>query len=65
MKEIIICDACKGEGKIEKNELTNYHHRERDYWDELCGKCGGTGRMVVETKTRKLTKEEIELRSRH
>jgi len=64
VRKIVLCDACKGAGKSEQSELTDYHHREYDCWDEPCGVCGGAGRMVEESSTRKLTNEELALRSR-
>jgi DnaJ-class molecular chaperone len=48
--EIIICDKCKGFGKIQCDELEDYHSRERKYWDEVCKNCQGTGRRLKMTK---------------
>lgn len=63
-KEIVICNVCNGSGKRECRELTDYHHQDYDVWDEKCGWCNGTGRLVKETHFRKLNKEELELRKR-
>ena len=50
--KIIICDKCEGWGKIQKDELTDYHHRYYDTWEERCDKCEGHGRLVEETSTK-------------
>lgn len=61
--EIVICEICKGMGKIEKSELIDYHQNTSEYWDEECTNCEGLGRVVKEVTihTRKLSKEEIEI----
>ena len=63
-EKIIICPKCKGTGKIKESELTDYHHREWDEWDEPCCFCDGTGRVVEQLQYRCLTKKELELRKR-
>lgn len=50
-KEIQICPICKGVGHVEESELDDYHHRTRNYWDETCRKCNGSGRILVTTIT--------------
>jgi DnaJ-class molecular chaperone len=60
---IVICDRCKGFGKIENSEVVDYHNNISDYWDEKCLTCDGSGRMVLVTSTRKLTSSELKLRS--
>jgi DnaJ-class molecular chaperone len=62
--EIVVCADCKGAGKVEREELTDYHHRFYDEWDEPCGTCGGTGRMWKKTRYVKLTAEELKLREK-
>ena len=66
MTEVVICDKCFGFGKIDKDELINYHKGEYDSWEVDCDKCGGTGRLIKETKIsyRKLTKKELKLKKR-
>lgn len=61
-EQIIICDSCKGSGKHEHSECTDYHNNDHDYWDEPCSRCNGTGRLVQQITIRKLTKEELNLR---
>lgn len=63
-KEIIVCDSCKGSGKVEQSERYDYHHRYDWVWDEICSKCGGYGRVlkVVMTSFEKLTEENLTLR---
>jgi DnaJ-class molecular chaperone len=43
---IVECSACEGSGVVEKEEMTSYHKREYDVWNEVCQKCDGDGRMV-------------------
>jgi hypothetical protein len=64
IEKIITCPSCKGTGKQELKECTNFHHNEYDVWDEHCGCCDGTGRMVEQTITRKLRPDELTLRKR-
>jgi DnaJ-class molecular chaperone len=49
--EIILCSSCKGEGKIEESELTDYHRGEYRCWDEMCTRCKGSGRMKKTVET--------------
>lgn len=65
-EKIVLCDRCKGLGKIEMDETVNYHKNDKEYWDEECGACGGTGRLFEKTiiKTRKLNKQELKIRGR-
>ena len=61
--KVIICSKCKGLGKTQESELEDNHHRTRRYWDEVCYKCGGHGRVVelTEITERKLTEEELKV----
>lgn len=38
-----ICTVCKGTGIYYREELTNYHRGEYDYFEETCHHCGGVG----------------------
>ena len=62
VEKIIICQECKGSGKREKKECTDYHHNDYDVWDEPCDNCDGSGRMVEQILIRRLKKSELELR---
>lgn len=57
--KIIICDVCQGWGRIEKNELTDYHHREREYWEVVCTRCKGHGRLVKEKMNRAIVSNDV------
>jgi len=59
---IIICDRCRGSGKVQQKKLEDYHHGTYYEWDEPCPRCGGTGRMVRQENVRKLRADELELR---
>jgi DnaJ-class molecular chaperone len=63
-KEIIICEVCKGIGKIDQRELVDYHHREWDEWEAACPSCGGTGRMYKFTETKKIQTHELKIKER-
>lgn len=45
-REIIVCDNCKGHGTIGQSELEDYHRGEYRYWNTVCTKCNGSGRMM-------------------
>jgi DnaJ-class molecular chaperone len=62
--KIILCEHCKGTGKVENRELTNYHHREWDVWDDRCGVCDGAGRVKQTVTISKIAKFELELRKK-
>ena len=64
VKRIILCSTCKGLGKREVFEITNYHNGITIDWDSPCEFCDGTGRLVEEITTRKLTEEELGLREK-
>ena len=49
-KKIIICPECEGEGLIQHSELTDYHKRMYDTWDEKCTECKGSGRLLETTE---------------
>jgi DnaJ-class molecular chaperone len=49
-QQIIICTSCKGKGFHELNELVDYHKGDYRYWNEICTRCRGSGRMI-ERKT--------------
>ncbi len=61
--EIIICDRCKGLGKVKKSELVDYHHNEYDEWEEVCTYCNGTGRLkkITEIAILKLVNKDLAL----
>jgi hypothetical protein len=44
--KIIPCMTCKGTGVVEQTECTSYHNSDYDYWNELCTRCDGDGRLV-------------------
>lgn len=50
-KKIIVCSVCKGEGRVERSELTDYHRGDYDCWNELCKNCDGEGRVVEVTSS--------------
>ena len=54
MKEskILICKTCKGKGTTEHSELQDYHRGEYKYWNEVCWKCKGTGRLLQTITTK-------------
>ena len=61
-EEIILCDNCKGLGKI-------HYYLDCDAgmpwsWDEKCLNCDGYGRLLQEVaiKIRKLTKEDLKIK---
>ncbi|MFW6219832.1 MAG: hypothetical protein ACOC33_03250 [bacterium] len=62
VKEIVLCDICKGFGKVQKSKLVNYHHDDYEYWYEVCTFCDGKGRVVQqkidETYIMKMTNED-------
>lgn len=43
---IVQCSVCNSSGFVEKQELINYHNHDYDYWNELCPKCNGEGRIL-------------------
>jgi DnaJ-class molecular chaperone len=51
LKEVILCQKCKGEGSIVCDRMVDYHRREYDTWRELCRSCGGSGRSRKTTVT--------------
>ena len=65
-KAYIICEVCKGSGKIKQSECVDFHHNDYIYWDEKCVWCDGYGRLhqTTEVTTRKLTKKDVELREK-
>lgn len=48
-EEVMVCDRCKGNGKVECSELVDYHKGDYNYWWEKCIRCDGTGRLVKTT----------------
>ena len=64
--KIIICDVCKGSGKLEQSEIEDYHHNDYIFWDEKCLSCNGYGRLIetTEVTTRKMTNEDFKLRKK-
>jgi hypothetical protein len=44
--KIIVCDYCSGTGIVKRSELTDYHRNDYSYWNELCTRCDGDGRLV-------------------
>lgn len=48
---VCVCEGCKGEGITRHDELSDYHRREYRVWHETCRRCGGSGRVVIETVT--------------
>ncbi len=44
--KIVPCMTCKGTGVVERSECTSYHNSEYEYWNELCTRCDGDGRLV-------------------
>ena len=52
-EEIIICGKCKGKGITEESKLVGGHNNDYDYWNEICSKRKGSGRLlkIVETQT--------------
>lgn len=65
-ERIIICDVCKGSGKIQQEECVDYHHNDYDYWDEICTNCKGLGRLkqTITIVTVPLTKNDLMLREK-
>lgn len=49
--EILLCEKCKGEGTVSCSELADYHKGEYHYWNEVCTKCKGTGRLMKTVTT--------------
>lgn len=50
INKIVICSECEGSGIIECSELTDYHKRIYDVWDEKCETCKGSGRLIKNIK---------------
>jgi DnaJ-class molecular chaperone len=48
-KKIVPCSSCNGSGIIEVEKLTSYHNNDYSYYNEVCKKCDGDGRLL-ETK---------------
>jgi DnaJ-class molecular chaperone len=44
-RELILCDRCKGDGKIYWDELVDYHKGLYDYHSKECDFCEGKGRV--------------------
>ena len=61
MNEIVICQRCKGIGKIVTSRCIDHHRR--DYIDDefKCDECGGTGRLKKIIKYNKLTIKELKI----
>jgi DnaJ-class molecular chaperone len=61
--KIILCDVCDGWGKIQKEELEDYHNNIYEYWDEKCDICDGYGRLIEEEDCTKIKKNQISSRT--
>jgi hypothetical protein len=63
IKKIVLCETCKGSGKIERQKIEDYHHNDYYIWDEVCGSCDGFGRVlrIIEISTLKLTLKDLSL----
>lgn len=47
--EVILCTACKGNGHIYTDVMTDYHKREYETYKTECKNCKGTGRLLKTT----------------
>lgn len=47
--EVIICEACKGNGHQFHDKLVDYHRGIYDIEKKECWDCKATGRMIRET----------------
>lgn len=47
--KILLCDNCKGRGKIRYEKMVDYHKHEYNYEDKPCYSCKGSGRIVETT----------------
>ena len=63
---IIICDHCKGSGKIRNFEVTNYHNNDTVEWEEKCSYCDGYGRLlkIEYIKIKKLDNKYLKLKEK-
>ena len=50
-ESIVVCSHCNGSGISERDELTDYHRNDYDYWNVLCSGCDGQGRLVKTRST--------------
>lgn len=48
---ILLCDMCDGHGVTGQSELEDYHKGEYKYWNVVCQKCKGSGRLLQTTVT--------------
>jgi hypothetical protein len=49
-KQIILCENCKGEGKVYIGETIDYHKGDYEEWTEECPKCKGSGRLLLDER---------------
>lgn len=47
-KDIVICDKCKGVGKIHRCYDVGSHKSEYEYESKVCKQCKGSGRLCKE-----------------
>ena len=47
-EEIVMCDECKGVGKIHKMYDVGCHKSEYEYESKTCSRCKGSGRLLKE-----------------
>jgi DnaJ-class molecular chaperone len=46
IQNIVPCSSCNGAGCVVRENLISYHNNDYEYYNEVCGKCDGEGRML-------------------